>query len=180
MRQRVLSRAVTGDDGRVYPEGTPLDRLPESNRESVLGTGWTRPAPVDDSSDDPTSEQSDGDSAPDASAVSTAATDSADTGTAAETPAGETPADVAAATGEATDQPVGDGQEAADAAASETDESPAIASLNLSPELIELLAGAGIATVAQAIEHRTAHGSFRTIKKVGKASDALITAAIDG
>ena len=171
MRQRVLSRAVTGDDGREYPEGTPLDRLPESNRESILGTGWTRPAPAASTSDDSNPEQSDGDSAPDASAVSTAATDSADTGTAAETPADTT--------AEVTDQPAVV-VDATDETESLTDESPAIASLDLSPDLVELLAGAEITTVAEAIAHRAAHGSFRTIKKIGKASDALITAAIDG
>lgn len=169
MRHHVLARAVTGDDGRVYPEGTTLDRLPESNRDSLIGTGWTRLVPVDQSHP----EQSDGASDPDAAAASTAVPDSADTDTVAETPADDAGAEPAIA--EPTDI-----EPAVVDATAEADESPAISSLDLSPEIVELLAGAGVTTVAEAIAHRAAHGSFRTIKKIGKASDALITAAIDG
>lgn len=39
--QRVLARAVTVE-GVDYAEGTSLDNLPEGNRESLIGTGWTR------------------------------------------------------------------------------------------------------------------------------------------
>lgn len=40
--QRVLSREVTADDGVTYPEGTPVDALPAGNRESIIGTGWSK------------------------------------------------------------------------------------------------------------------------------------------
>lgn len=40
--QRVLARAVTVE-GVDYAEGTSLDAIPEGNRESLIGTGWTRP-----------------------------------------------------------------------------------------------------------------------------------------
>lgn len=39
----VLSRRVTAD-GVPYAEGTPLEQIPKSHQESVLGAGWTREA----------------------------------------------------------------------------------------------------------------------------------------
>lgn len=166
--QRVLSRDVTAD-GRVYPEGTPVDELPEANRESAIGTGWTRPARRDQPAPDESPDVHDGDSAPDADSPAPTAL--------------PTPTDAAATpepSPEATEQPPAV-EATADAAATETStDSRTIADLDLTVEVRELLTGAGITTVAEAIVHRTAQGSFRTIKKIGKATNDLINAQIDG
>jgi len=60
--QRVLSRAVKVE-GVDYAEGTPLDKVPEGNHASLIGTGWTRldPDPVEHADDPDGSDDSAGD-----------------------------------------------------------------------------------------------------------------------
>lgn len=53
--QRVLARSVIADDGVEYSEGTPIERLPESNRDSLVSTGWTKSLAADP---EPESEES--------------------------------------------------------------------------------------------------------------------------
>lgn len=171
--QRVLSRAVRCGDGVEYPEGTAIELCPEENRESLITSGWTKLAgsALADTTESTVEEVAGTESADEVAVES----ESEQSQEAAGEPGTEAGSDSAGSEADS-----GDSDETA---AEPTDESTnmperMIAELDLADDLKTKLAEAGIETVTQATEYRQAHGSFRTIKGIGKAGDQAINEAI--
>lgn len=146
--QRVLTRDVRAANGITYPAGTPLDKLPPENRESLAAVCWTRLVPTPQA-------------APEPAPVVQRVDDEPESDPEPET--SETAPTVVA------DEPV---------APPAADESPAIATLALSEDIKERLINAGIHTVDQAKAYAAANKGFRTIKGIVRATNEQILAAI--
>ncbi|QDV23436.1 hypothetical protein [Aureliella helgolandensis] len=168
MSNQVLSRPVRCSDGVTYPEGTPLDRLPDENRESVSMSGWTR---IRRATPDirPVLEPGEPNGSPDPERESSNA------------PGASSDTVPAPGTGGSPEPDSGDSR-------TTEDNTPAIADLALEQKFADLLTkdetakfpdGRSIRTVADAREFRQLNGSFRVIKGIAKAGDEAINKAID-
>jgi len=172
--KKVLSRSVQCSDGVTYPEGTPIEDCPAENRDSIVGSGWTKDAESQPQSPrldppqsprlDPPQEQSDESADPDV-----ASTESAEPESEPSQDAGEPGTDASSDS-----EPSGASREAS----GEKDRSAGVQTLEISNDLAEKLINGGIKTVDQAKAHLDQHESFRTIKGIGKASDEQIKQAI--